>query len=108
MVMTFLVTRRRISYSLSTGLRGPGAVSSTVMHVPVILQGHNYPGHPWIAVAMMVVVTSLLNVVLVWCRRRSRVDLGPCAGAPGEINALAGLGGSSTTTSIHASAHRWG
>jgi hypothetical protein len=62
-----------------------------IWHAPTIMQGHNYPGHPWIGIPMMVVVTSLLNVLLVWCRLRSGSIWAPAL-AHGGINAVAGLG----------------
>jgi len=41
-------------------------------HAPVIvLDGYNYPGHPWLGVAMMVVFTTALSMVFTWLRFRS-------------------------------------
>ena len=63
-----------------------------IWHAPVILQGHNYPGHHWIGIPMMIVATSFLNIFLVWCRRRSGSVWAPAL-AHGGINGVAGLGG---------------
>lgn len=56
-----------------------------IWHVPVIVQGHNYPGHPWIGIPMMVVATSFVGVEwgatrpmkrdsYEWTSRRGRED----------------------------------
>jgi uncharacterized protein len=41
-------------------------------HAPVIiLDGYNYPGHPWLGVGMMVIFTTTLSMVFTWLRFRS-------------------------------------
>ncbi len=41
-------------------------------HAPVIiLNGYNYPGHPWLGVGMMVIFTTALSMVFTWLRFRS-------------------------------------
>lgn len=41
-------------------------------HAPVIiLDGYNYPGHPWLGVGMMVVFTTALSMIFTWLRFRS-------------------------------------
>ncbi len=40
-------------------------------HAPLILMGHNYPGFPWIGVAMMVAFCALAAILFDWTRIRS-------------------------------------
>ena len=60
-------------------------------HAPLILMGHNYPQHPQIGVAMMVVFCLLLSPIMSALRERSGSVLG-AAIAHGSVNATAGLG----------------
>ncbi len=60
-------------------------------HAPLILMGHNYPAHPQIGVAMMVVFCLLLSPIMSALRERSGSVLG-AAIAHGSVNATAGLG----------------
>lgn len=46
-------------------------------HAPLILQGHNYPGHPVSGVAAMTLFTTALTPVLGWLRLRARTVVAP-------------------------------
>lgn len=76
-----------------------------VWHAPIILQGHNYPQHPLVGVAMMTVFTLLLAPIFGYIRLRARSVIA-AAIAHGSLNATAGLammvleGGSDLTTGI--------
>jgi membrane protease YdiL (CAAX protease family) len=48
-----------------------------VWHVPIILQGHNYPGYPLAGSLMMIVFTVLLSILFGWLYRRSGSILAP-------------------------------
>ncbi len=54
-------------------------------HAPLILQGHNYPQHPRLGVALMVGFCTLLGVVLGWLRLASG-SVFPAAVAHGSVN----------------------
>ena len=61
-------------------------------HAPVIVQdGYNYPGHPWLGVAMMVVFTVALSMIFAWLRFRSG-SVWPSTLAHAAFNAQAGFG----------------
>ncbi len=61
-------------------------------HAPVIvLDGYNYPGHPWLGVAMMVLFTVTLSMIFAWLRFRSG-SVWPPVMAHAAFNAQAGFG----------------
>lgn len=61
-------------------------------HAPVIiLNGYNYPGHPWLGVGMMVVFTVALGMIFAWLRFRSG-SVWPSTLAHAAYNAQAGFG----------------
>jgi CAAX protease family protein len=59
-------------------------------HAPVILQGHNYPGHPWAGVVMMVVFTTAASIGLAWSREITGTIVGPSL-FHGVLNAVGPL-----------------
>ncbi len=61
-----------------------------VWHVPVIAQGHNYPGRPVLGIFMMVVFTTLLGFLLSWLYFQTRSPWAPAL-AHGTVNAAAAL-----------------
>jgi uncharacterized protein len=61
-------------------------------HAPVIvLDGYNYPGHPWLGLGMMVIFTISLSMIFAWLRFRSG-SIWPSTLAHAAINAQAGFG----------------
>jgi membrane protease YdiL (CAAX protease family) len=60
-------------------------------HAPIILQGHNYPEHPVIGVALMTLFTTLLSPWLVFVRVRGKSVIA-AALLHGTFNAVAGFG----------------
>jgi uncharacterized protein len=74
-------------------------------HLPLILQGHNYPDHRLPGVFMMIVVCLLLSPLFTWVRIRSGSVLA-AAVAHGTFNAVSGLavvfvkGGSDLTVGV--------
>lgn len=48
-------------------------------HAPIIVQGHNYPGHPIAGIFMMTLFTTTLAFPMAYCRFKSRSILGPSA-----------------------------
>ena len=61
-------------------------------HAPlIVLDGYNYPGHPWLGVLMMVVFTVSLSMVFTWLRFRSG-SVWPSTMAHAAYNAQAGFG----------------
>jgi hypothetical protein len=48
-------------------------------HAPIIVQGHNYPGHPVAGVFMMTLFTTCLSFPMAYCRFKSKTILGPSA-----------------------------
>lgn len=56
-------------------------------HAPIIVQGHNYPGHPVAGIFMMTLFTTALSFPMAYCRFKSRSILGPSA-LHGMINPL--------------------
>ena len=49
-------------------------------HAPIIvLNGYNYPGHPWLGVVMMVIFTVALNMAAIPLRQRLAFDACPCS-----------------------------
>jgi len=60
-------------------------------HAPVIvLNGYNYPGHPWLGVVMMVIFTVALSMIFSWLRFRSG-SVWPSTLAHAAFNAQAGF-----------------
>ncbi len=61
-------------------------------HAPVIvLDGYNYPGHPWAGVGVMVIFTVALGMVFAWLRFRSG-SVWPSVMGHAAFNAQAGFG----------------
>jgi uncharacterized protein len=50
-----------------------------VWHAPIIVQGHNFPGHPLAGIFMMILFTTALSFPMAYCRFKSRTILGPSA-----------------------------
>lgn len=48
-----------------------------VWHAPIIMQGHNYPGHPLAGTALMIIFTVMLSIIFGWLFRRSGSILSP-------------------------------
>ncbi len=74
----------------------PAAIITGVVwglwHAPlIVLNGYNYPGHPWLGVLMMVVFTTALSCVFAWLRFRSS-SVWPSTLAHAAFNAQAGFG----------------
>ena len=60
-------------------------------HAPIIvLNGYNYPGHPWLGVVMMVIFTIALSMIFAWLRFRSG-SVWPSTLAHAAFNAQAGF-----------------
>ena len=59
-------------------------------HAPLILQGHNYPQHPWAGVFMMTVMTVLLSPLLGYVTIKANSVIA-AAFFHGTFNATAGL-----------------
>ena len=60
-------------------------------HAPIIvLNGYNYPGHPWLGVVMMVIFTVALSIIFAWLRFRSG-SVWPSTLAHAAFNAQAGF-----------------
>ena len=59
-------------------------------HAPIILMGHNYPGHPVAGVFMMVAFCVLLTPLMIFIREKSESVI-MAAVAHGTVNALAGI-----------------
>lgn len=59
-------------------------------HAPLILQGHNYPDHPWAGVFLMTVFTVLLSPLFSYVALRANSVIA-AAIFHGSINAVAGL-----------------
>jgi membrane protease YdiL (CAAX protease family) len=74
-------------------------------HAPLILQGHNYPQHPWAGVFMMTVFTVLLSPLMAYVTIRANSVIAPAI-FHGTLNATAGLalvavkGGSDITVGV--------
>jgi membrane protease YdiL (CAAX protease family) len=83
---------------LQTELEPLGRARSTVAigviwgiwHAPVILQGHNFPGHPLAGVLMMIGFTTAASFPLAWSREATGTIVGPSV-LHGVLNALAAL-----------------
>ena len=61
-----------------------------VWHMPVILQGHNYPQHPVAGVFLMIGFCILFGAILSWLYLRTSSPWAPALGH-GSLNAVAGL-----------------
>jgi CAAX protease family protein len=48
-------------------------------HAPIIVQGHNYPGHPIAGIFMMTLFTTCMSFPMAYCRFKSKTILGPSA-----------------------------
>jgi len=60
-------------------------------HAPlIVLNGYNYPGHPWLGVVMMVIFTIALSMIFAWLRFRSG-SIWPSTLAHAALNAQAGF-----------------
>lgn len=59
-------------------------------HAPIILMGHNYPGHPVAGVFMMVAFCVLLTPLMIFIREKSESVI-MASVAHGTVNALAGI-----------------
>ncbi len=59
-------------------------------HAPLIVQGHNYAGHPVAGIFMMTLFTTSLSFPMAYCRFKSRTILGPSA-LHGMFNPLGAL-----------------
>jgi membrane protease YdiL (CAAX protease family) len=74
-------------------------------HAPLIVQGHNYPEHPWAGVFMMTVLTVLLAPLFGYVTLRAKSVIAASV-FHGTFNAVAGLplivvkGGSDLTTGV--------
>src|SRR2546421_4611189 len=61
-------------------------------HAPLILlDGYNYPGHPWLGIGMMVLFIVSLSMIFTWLRFRSG-SVWPSTVAHAAFNAQAGFG----------------
>jgi membrane protease YdiL (CAAX protease family) len=67
-----------------------GGVIWGVWHAPVILQGHNYPDHPFLGVILMIIFCIFLSVIIGWMYLRTRSPWS-AAIAHGSVNAWGGL-----------------
>lgn len=61
-----------------------------IWHAPLILQGHNYPQHPVIGVALMCVFCVLLGIIELYFVMKTH-SVFPAAIVHGTINALSGF-----------------
>ncbi len=59
-------------------------------HAPAILQGHNYPSHPFLGVFLMTIFCVLMGAIFSWLYLRTRSPWAPAL-AHGSLNATAGL-----------------
>jgi len=59
-------------------------------HAPIIVQGHNYLGHPVAGIFMMMLFTTALSFPMAYCRFKSKSLLGPSA-LHGILNAIGPL-----------------
>ncbi len=63
-----------------------------VWHAPLVVAGFNYPGHPWLAVPLMIALTSGLNLIFVALAKLGGTVTAPTF-AHGSMNGMAGLAG---------------
>ncbi len=60
-------------------------------HAPlIVLDGYNYPGHPWLGVGMMILFCCALSIIFAWLRFRSG-SVWPSTLAHAAFNAQAGF-----------------
>jgi len=59
-------------------------------HLPVILMGHNYPGHPYIGIIMMTLFTISVAPLFAYARIKTRSIVGACM-LHGMVNATGAL-----------------
>lgn len=60
-------------------------------HAPIIvLNGYNYPAHPWSGIVMMVIFTTALSMIFAWLRFRSG-SVWPSTLSHAALNAQAGF-----------------
>lgn len=59
-------------------------------HAPLILQGYNFPDHPYIGVFMMIIATTFLGIIMSYLTKRSGTIL-TAVFFHGVLNAVAGL-----------------
>jgi len=67
-----------------------GGVIWGIWHAPVILQGHNYPEHPFLGVFLMIAFCIFLSIIIGWMYLRTRSPWS-AAIAHGSLNAWGGL-----------------
>ncbi|MGB6679941.1 MAG: CPBP family intramembrane glutamic endopeptidase [Candidatus Bathyarchaeia archaeon] len=61
-----------------------------IWHAPIILQGHNYPQHPYVGVIMMIVFALLLSPIFSYIRIKAKSVIA-AAIIHGSLNATVGL-----------------
>ncbi|MGB9673158.1 MAG: lysostaphin resistance A-like protein [Anaerolineales bacterium] len=61
-----------------------------IWHAPAIIQGHNYPNHPYLGVFLMIIFCILMGTLLSWLYLRTQSPWAPAL-AHGTLNAVAGL-----------------
>jgi membrane protease YdiL (CAAX protease family) len=61
-----------------------------IWHCPLIVQGHNYPQHPFLGVGMMIIFTILLSPLFMYIRIKSNSVIS-AAMMHGTLNAMAGF-----------------
>lgn len=61
-----------------------------IWHAPAILQGHNYPTHPYLGVFLMIIFCILMGTFLCWLYLRTQSPWLPAL-AHGSLNATAGI-----------------
>jgi uncharacterized protein len=59
-------------------------------HAPIIAQGHNYPEHPYLGIAIMTVACTLAGIIQGWLQLASGSVWAPTA-FHGALNGIAGL-----------------
>lgn len=59
-------------------------------HAPIVVQGYNFPDHPYIGVFLMIIATTFLGIIISYFTKRSGTIL-TAAFFHGVFNAVAGL-----------------
>jgi len=78
------------------GYMGPWKSSAIIgaiwgfWHAPLIVQGYNFPDHPYVGVVLMVIATTFLGIIISYLTKRSGTIL-TAAFFHGVFNAAAGL-----------------
>jgi len=67
-----------------------GGVIWGVWHAPVILQGHNYPEHPFLGIFLMIIFCVFLSIIIGWMYLRTRSPWS-AAIVHGSLNTWGGL-----------------